>query len=760
MAFFVSDSVCPFWVWSLLALSSLSLNCSSLPTVSISETSNRTLICALFHGSSLRCSIFPRGSIGFPINDHIPNRTFAGVVSGNGFVCALISPMGLNASSVLCWRFSANGRHMSRKRIYQGPELEELEAGNSRICGIESVSRRLRCWQPVSPSPETYPNFSSVAIGENFLCGLSPSPGKITCHGQGIANAPSGDNNYAAIAAGFRHACAITLDNDVHCWGQTQGSIPPGEKFTSLALGHNRSCGLRLSNGTVVCWGSDNFSLPNTLVKTQFSSIEAKGRIFCGVTTANSSLSCWGNEDFELGVFAPFRTESVLMVLPGPCRRECPYGPLQGSERLCSKGFKICQFYRRDPSNGPRPVSPEPSSTRNSKNRAWEGRDIGFLVIGIVGSLSLILVIGFFLFKHCKNRLGCRVHDSRRLDETGMREQPKLEKRLSQLASLGNTNQLEEFSLDELARATDGFSVQSKIGLGSFGSVYHAVLADGRHVAIKRAETTNPSSYGTLRQKRDDRDKDTAFVNELESLSRLTHKNLVRLLGFYEDSNERVLVYEYMDNTTLSDHLHNPRFTPLTWQARVKIALDAARGIQYLHEFADPPVIHRDIKPSNILLHGGGASETAKVSDFGLSQIGPTGGDSHLSVHAAGTLGYIDPEYYRLQRLTAKSDVYSFGVVLLEILSGLKAIHKNEEGNPRNVVDFAVPYILQDEIHRILDRRIPPPTPYEIEAVASVGYLAAGRRWLASWRGLWRRRRKTFSGQRLSLLNRNRVRIK
>jgi serine/threonine protein kinase len=357
---------------------------------------------------------------------------------------------------------------------------------------------------------------------------------------------------------------------------------------------------------------------------------------------------------------------------------------------------------------------------QNSKNKTWSRRNIAFLVVGCVGTFSLLLVISFLIFKsHCR----CRVHDSGRLDDTRTIDIPKLEKRLCTLASLGNPGQLMEFSIDELALATDGFSVRFHLGIGSFGSVYQGVLSDGRHVAIKRAELTNPTLSGTtMRHRR--ADKDSAFVNELESMSRLNHKNLVRLLGFYEDTEERILVYEYMKNGSLADHLHNPQFDPLSWQTRLMIALDAARGIQYLHEFIVPPVIHRDIKSSNILLD---ATWTAKVSDFGLSQMGPTEEDdvSHLSLHAAGTLGYIDPEYYKFQQLTTKSDVYSFGVVLLELLSGHKAIHNNEDENPRNLVEYVVPYILLDEAHRILDQRIPPPTPYEIEAVAHVGYLAA-----------------------------------
>ncbi|PQQ18881.1 serine/threonine-protein kinase-like protein CCR4 [Prunus yedoensis var. nudiflora] len=148
-----------------------------------------------------------------------------------------------------------------------------------------------------------------------------------------------------------------------------------------------------------------------------------------------------------------------------------------------------------------------------------------------------------------------------------------------------------------------------------------------------------------------------------------------------------------MNNATLHDHLHNLPHSPLvSWAARINVALDAARGVEYLHMYAVPPVIHRDIKSSNILLDD---TLRAKVSDFGLSLMGPEDDQSYLSLRAAGTFGYMDPEYYRLQQLTTKSDVYSFGVVLLELLSGYNAIHKNENGVPRNVVDFVVPYIVE-----------------------------------------------------------------
>ncbi|KAH0856084.1 hypothetical protein HID58_084345 [Brassica napus] len=693
----------------LVVSSSSSLLCFSLPTVSISHTSDQTLVCALTNTSHLQCTSLPLNPIRFSLAGTLQkNRRFSGVVSGNGFVCGLRSPLGSNASTILCWRFSSNGANMTYKRIYKGPELKELEASTSRICGVEKIKNRTRCWQTVSRRPRS-DNYDSLALGEDFICGLSKPPGRISCEGKGnITKPPSGDR-FIAIAAGSRQACAVTVDSDVECWGQTYTS-PPSEKFSALAVGEDRICGVRWVNGTVTCWGSNGFSLPRRLENVEFTSIYANGLIFCGVVKSNYTLYCWGDHE---SVFAPFQDQTVL---PGPCREECPYGPLSGSESLCGNGLKICE------SMNIVLVPDTPRGRQDSKDKTWSRKNIAFLVVGCVGTCSLLLVVGFLVYNsHCR----CRVHDSGRLDDNRIivDEEPKLEKRLSSLASLCNHGQLVEFTIEELALATDGFSPRFQLGIGSFGIVYKAVLSDGRLVAIKRAELTNPASSGITRIRNRREDNDSAFVNELESMSRLNHKNLVRLLGFYDDAEERVLVYEYMANGSLADHLHNPRLEPLTWERRLTIALDAARGIQYLHDFAVPPVIHRDIKSSNILLD---ATWTAKVSDFGLSQMGPTEEEdaSHLSLRAAGTLGYIDPEYYRLQQLTTKSDVYSFGVVLLELLSGHKAIHMNEEENPRNVVDFVVPYILQDEVHRALDRRIPPPTPYEIESVAHVGYLA------------------------------------
>lgn len=187
--------------------------------------------------------------------------------------------------------------------------------------------------------------------------------------------------------------------------------------------------------------------------------------------------------------------------------------------------------------------------------------------------------------------------------------------------SFSRRGHLHKFSLEVLHKATNNFSEEFKIGRVSFGSVYHATLDDGRHVTIKRVEVSvPPSDKGKMKTNNNE-----FFSNELEfNLSRVNHKNLARLLGFCEECNERVLVYEYMYNGTLFDQLHNNFESSelVSWPSRIKVALDVARGIEYLHDYVVPRVIHRDIKSANILLD---ATWTAKVSDFGLCAVGPQG---------------------------------------------------------------------------------------------------------------------------------------
>ncbi|KAF3959685.1 hypothetical protein CMV_015518 [Castanea mollissima] len=214
------------------------------------------------------------------------------------------------------------------------------------------------------------------------------------------------------------------------------------------------------------------------------------------------------------------------------------------------------------------------------------------------------------------------------------------------------------FSLKELEKYSNHFSVANEIGSGGYGKVYQGSLPTGQLIAIKRAK--KESMQGGLE-----------FKTEIELLSRVHHKNLVSLMGFCFEKGEQILVYEYVSNGSLKDSLSGKSGIKLDWMRRLRVALGAARGLAYLHEFANPPIIHRDIKSNNILLD---ESLNAKVSDFGLSKPIDDSEGSHVVTQVKGTLGYMDPEYYMTHKLTEKSDVYSFGVLMLELITARKPI--------------------------------------------------------------------------------------
>ncbi|CAN6461889.1 unnamed protein product [Victoria cruziana] len=217
------------------------------------------------------------------------------------------------------------------------------------------------------------------------------------------------------------------------------------------------------------------------------------------------------------------------------------------------------------------------------------------------------------------------------------------------------------FSFRELATATKNFNAANLIGEGGFGRVYKGRLeSTGQVVAVKQLDRSG------LQGNRE-------FLVEVLMLSLLHHSNLVNLIGYCADGDQRLLVYEYMPMGSLEDHLFDiqPGRRPLDWNTRMKIAVGAAKGLEYLHDKANPPVIYRDLKSANILLDN---DFNPKLSDFGLAKLGPVGGKTHVSTRVMGTYGYCAPEYAMTGQLTLKSDVYSFGVVLLELITGRKAI--------------------------------------------------------------------------------------
>ncbi|XP_011011462.1 PREDICTED: serine/threonine-protein kinase CDL1-like [Populus euphratica] len=234
------------------------------------------------------------------------------------------------------------------------------------------------------------------------------------------------------------------------------------------------------------------------------------------------------------------------------------------------------------------------------------------------------------------------------------------------------------FTFRELAAATKNFRPECLLGEGGFGRVYKGrIESTDQVVAVKQLDRNG------LQGNRE-------FLVEVLMLSLLHHPNLVNLIGYCADGDQRLLVYEFMPLGSLEDHLHDlaPDKEPLDWNTRMKIAAGAAKGLEYLHDTANPPVIYRDLKSSNILLDEG---FHPKLSDFGLAKLGPVGDKTHVSTRVMGTYGYCAPEYAMTGQLTLKSDVYSFGVVFLELITGRKAIDNTRAPGEHNLVAWARP---------------------------------------------------------------------
>ncbi|XP_038704626.1 probable serine/threonine-protein kinase PBL3 [Tripterygium wilfordii] len=259
---------------------------------------------------------------------------------------------------------------------------------------------------------------------------------------------------------------------------------------------------------------------------------------------------------------------------------------------------------------------------------------------------------------------------------------------------------LKAFTLNELKNCTRNFRSDSLLGEGGFGYVFKGWIdvhtlaparpGSGMVVAVKKLK---PEGFQGHKE----------WLTEVNYLGQLHHPNLVKLIGYCLEGENRLLVYEFMPKGSLENHLFRKGPQPLSWAIRIKVAIGAARGLSFLHD-AKSQVIYRDFKASNILLDG---EFNAKLSDFGLAKAGPTGDRTHVSTQVMGTQGYAAPEYVATGRLTAKSDVYSFGVVLLELLSGRGAVDKSKVGIEQKLVDWAKPYLGDKRrLFRIMDTKL------------------------------------------------------
>ncbi|KAE9605499.1 hypothetical protein Lal_00025591 [Lupinus albus] len=261
-------------------------------------------------------------------------------------------------------------------------------------------------------------------------------------------------------------------------------------------------------------------------------------------------------------------------------------------------------------------------------------------------------------------------------------------------------SRLRKFAFNDLKLATRNFRPESLLGEGGFGCVFKGWIEENGTAPVKPG-TGLTVAVKTLNH--DGLQGHKEWLAEVNFLGDLVHPNLVKLIGYCIEADQRLLVYEFMPRGSLENHLFR-RSLPLPWSIRMKIAFGAAKGLAFLHEEAERPVIYRDFKTSNILLD---AEYNAKLSDFGLAKDGPEGDKTHVSTRVMGTYGYAAPEYVMTGHLTSKSDVYSFGVVLLEMLTGRRSMDKHRPNGEHNLVEWARTH--QGErrrFYRLIDPRL------------------------------------------------------
>ncbi|XP_062154748.1 receptor-like cytoplasmic kinase 176 [Alnus glutinosa] len=280
------------------------------------------------------------------------------------------------------------------------------------------------------------------------------------------------------------------------------------------------------------------------------------------------------------------------------------------------------------------------------------------------------------------------------------------------------SSNLKIFSCNELKTATRNFRPDSVVGEGGFGCVFKGWIDEHSFAPVKPG-TGMVIAVKRLNQEGFQGHKE--WLAEINYLGQLEHPNLVKLIGYCLEDDQRLLAYEFMPKGSLDNHLFRRAsyVQPLSWNRRMKIALGAAKGIAFLHS-DKAKVIYRDIKTSNILLD---SNYNVKLSDFGLAKDGPTGDKSHVSTRVMGTYGYAAPEYMATGHLTARSDVYSFGVVLLEMLSGKRAMDENRPAREQNLVKWLKPSLASKrKVLQVFDSRIE--GQYSLSAALKAAYLA------------------------------------
>ncbi|KAF9592999.1 hypothetical protein IFM89_019726 [Coptis chinensis] len=657
--------------------------------------------------------------------------SMAALSGGEGFMCGLVA----NTSQLYCWNSVNSGTDLV-PLVFQNTAYSHIAAGKNHVCAVRGSyysnidSGIVDCWEIdpmlkngseyVSKSEFVNPNISNLVLskivsGEGFSCG-NIREGGIVCWGPKSENLAVSENseNFVSLASSRGSICGISEDSgEVKCWGEADSvrSPPLGRQFVAVTAGSRHFCGIREDDHGIECWGDHDASLiPKN---SGFLALASSDFITCGVREDDLLLDCWRMQkpsppdyDPPLQLCSPglctsgscgegkFAFNASILSVPDltslcirkdlrmclPCGSNCSAGFFPSSvcsenaDRLCTS-CSLCQ------NSSCWNICGLPSSSTIEHEERQQIKKLAVIIGSSVSGFMLVL-IGWLIFprimtnkeeqgkKHCTFCIGKPEVE----DEVTV----ELQLPLSKAPSIGTA---QVFRLSDLKDATNGFKEFNELGRGSYGFVYKAILSDGQQVAVKRANAATIIHTSS-------RD----FEAELEILCNIRHVSVVNLLGYCIEMGERLLVYEFMPHGTLHDHLHGG-LSPLNWNVRLKISMQAAKGLEYLHKDVVPPIVHRDVKASNILLD----SDWAARIDFGLLSTGNKEQNGDIA-----------------------SDVYNFGIVLLEILSGRKAY--DNDYKPPGIVEWAVPLIKQGRAAALFDHNVA--LPRNVEPLLKLAEIA------------------------------------
>ncbi|CAD5325948.1 unnamed protein product [Arabidopsis thaliana] len=501
-------------------------------------------VCALISGQPTQRILCydTRLNINVTLN---PGVSFSSIAAGDNFLCGIRS----GGYSLLCWD-NIGSYSPNRKRIYQNDNvlLETLSVGDKQICATVNGTNSLKCWRGSVSDQSKPPNerFRSISSGVGFSCGVSIRNNRILCWGTNPVKSNQiqtgfGNTPMVTISAGKSHACGLNTTGNLICIGNNDSGqlnvITPDQPnlySSSLSLGSNFTCAMRISNNSVVCWGGGAERFNNVTDSISFESISSGPGLICGLISSNLSIMCWNPTNFSR-IFLPFPE-----VLPGPCVESsssslCSCGVYPQSDKLCSGTGSICkscpiQFPASPPSQFPLPPPPPPPppspSTSSPPSKALTRGLLAFAIVGSVGAFAGICSVVYCLWTGvCLGKK--KVHNSVQPTITrggsnsrsnssnsrslSIRRQGSrmlsMRRQRSGTSSMKHADKAEEFSFSELASATGNFSLENKIGSGSFGVVYRGKLNDGREVAIKRGEVNAKMKKF--------QEKETAFDSEI-----------------------------------------------------------------------------------------------------------------------------------------------------------------------------------------------------------------------------------------------------